>query len=207
MKKALHKLAAILLIVGSIAAIMVTASAEEIVEGRTIAPYDPNTISLGTATLDESEEYFILAETTLHFTVQADVSALPESERNLHTRSAGVDVAMRAEIVVAQKAGTQKLTTFVSVYPDVALYNPLIRSFTVSLKYVNFTDFSIPDSGDGFTVSTNHPSNYLEGTHVSNQSFTSGHTIATTVTINSIVMDNGTWTSGPVSTTQRVTIR
>lgn len=206
MKKALHKFAAILLIIGSIAAMMVTASAEEIVEGRTIAPYDPNTISLGMATLDESEEYIILAKTTLHFTVQADASALPESERNLYTRSANVDVAMRAEIVVAQKVGTQKLTTSVSVYPDVAFYNPLIRSFTVSLKYVNFTDFSIPDSGDGFTVKTNNPSNYLEGAHVSNQSFTKGHTIATTVTINSIVMDNGTWASGPVSTTQRVTI-
>ncbi len=207
MKKALHKLAAILLIVGSIAAMMVTASAEEVVQGCSVAPDGPDAISIGTVTMDASEEYIILAETTLHFTVQADVSALPSSERGMYARSANVDVPMVATVTVAQKSGTQKLTTSVTVRPENLLNTPLIRSFTVSLKYVNYTDFSIPDGGDGFTVRSSNPSNYLSGSHDSNQSFVKGHSIATTVTINSIVMDNATWSSGPVSTTQRVTIR
>ena len=87
------------------------------------------------------------------------------------------------------------------------MYNPLIRSVGVSLKYVNRTEFTIPDSGDGFTIRTSNPTNYLSGTHDSNQSFITGHTIATTVTITSVKMDNGTWSGGPVSASRQVTIR
>lgn len=207
MKKALHKFAAILLIIGSVAAIMTSVSAEEVVQGCSVAPDGPDAISIGTATMDASEEYIILAEMTLRFTVQADVSAVPASERETYARSANVDVPMVATVTVAQKSGTQKLTTSVTVRPENLLNTPLIRSFTVSLKYVNYTDFTIPDGGDGFTVQSSNPSNYLSGSHDSNQSFVKGHSIATTVTIQSIVMDNATWSSGPVSVSRRVTIR
>lgn len=207
MKKASHKFAAILLIIGSVAAMMASVSAEEVVQGCSVAPDGPDAISIGTATMDASEEYIILAEMTLRFTVQADVSAVPASERETYARSANVDVPMVATVTVAQKSGTQKLTTSVTVRPENLLNTPLIRSFTVSLKYVNYTDFTIPDGGDGFTVQSSNPSNYLSGSHDSNQSFVKGHSIATTVTIQSIVMDNATWSSGPVSVSRRVTIR
>ena len=102
---------------------------------------------------------------------------------------------------------TTRLTTTVVVRPESLLDTPLIRSFHVSNKYVNYTDFSILDSYDSFTVSTNSPINYLEGSHDSSQSFVSGHEIAISVTISNVVLDNGTWSGSPVTASRRVTIR
>ena len=206
MKRFLRRMTAIFLTVGLLAMIPVFASAET-VDGCSIAPDAPGTISLGTAALDESEDFTVLAEMTVRIVVQMNAEDLPEAARARATASGTVNVPLAATITVAQKKGSTKLTTSVTVRPENLMYNPLIRSVGVSLKYVNCTEFTIPDSGDGFTIRTSNPTNYLSGTHDSNQSFITGHTIATTVTITSVKMDNGTWSGGPVSASRQVTIR
>ena len=205
MKNTLRKFAAVLLVVSSVATPVIPASAE-VVNGCSVAADSSDSVSLGSATLDEDEDYTILAEMTLHFSVQVDSSTLPAANQEISTTSANVDVPMVATITVAQKSGTQKLTTSVTVRPENLMYNPLIRSVKIKLKYVNQTESTIPDSNESFTIQTNNPSNYLSGTHTSNQSFIKGNRIATTVTIQSISMDNGTWT-GPVSASRTVTIK
>lgn len=205
-KNFLKRVAAALLLLCLLPATVISAAAET-VDGCSFAPDTPDTISLGTAALDESEDFTVLAEMTVRIVVQMNAEDLPESEQTQFAASNAVDVPLVATITIAQKKGSTRLTTSVTVRPENLTYHPLIRRVGVSLKYVNCTETTIPDSRESFTLQTSSPTNYLSGTRDSTQSFITGHTIATTITINSVTMDNGTWSGGPVSVSRRVTVR
>ena len=208
MMKSIKRVIAIMLCLSAILSLSLSASAADIVQGCTVPPDGPNSISAGYASLDDSAGYDILTQFDMHFVVQVDADTLPEDVRStLSPTVTSVDVPLYATVTVAQKRNTTRLTTTVVVRPESLLDTPLIRSFHVSNKCVNYTDFSIPDSYDSFTVSTNSPINYLEGSHDSPQSFVSGHEIAISVTISNVVLDNGTWSGSPVTASRRVTIR
>ena len=164
-----------------------------IVNGCSVSPDTPGTISLGSAAMDASADFTVLAESTLHFTAQAD--------------SSGVDVPLTAVITIAQRAGSTALTTSVTIRTDDPDCAALIHSVTVSLKYVNHTESTTPDSGDGFLLCTDAPTNYLSGVYGSNQTFTPGHTIAVSATIDTPVLEHAAWTGEPVSTSRLVTVR
>lgn len=206
--KSIKRVVAIILCLSAILSLSFSASATDIVQGCTAPPDGPNSISAGFASLDASEGYDILTQFEMRFVVQVDADALSaEARSTLSPTATTVDIPLYATVTVSQKRNTTKLTTTVVVRPESLLDTPLIRSFHVSNKYVNFTEFSIPDSYDSFTVSTNSPINYLEGSHDSTQSFITGHEIAVSVTISNIVLDNGTWSGSPVTASRRVTIR
>lgn len=206
--KPIKRVTAILLCFAAMLSLSLSASATDIVQGCTVPPDGPDSIAVGYASLDDSEGYDILTQFDLHFVVQVDADTLPADVKStLSPTAATLDVPLYARVTVAQKRNTTRLTTTVAVRPENLLDTPLIRSFQVSNKYVNYTDFSIPDSSESFTVSTNHPIDYLEGSHDSAQSFISGHDIAISVTISNVVLDNGTWSGSPVTASRRVAIR
>lgn len=166
------------------------------VDGCSVAPDAPGTISLGTAVMDESADFTVLAEMTLHLVVQVEADD-----------AAAVDVPVTADVTLAQRNDSTKLTTSVTLRSEEPEYEALIRSVGVSLKYVNYTESTTPDSGDGFAVRTETPTNYLSGVRDSNQAFAAGQTIAATVTITALALDNGSCSTTPVSASRLVTIR
>ena len=61
-----------------------SASAHEMIPGCTVPPDGPNAISVGQATMDDSQGYDILAQFELRFEVEMDVDALPADLSLIH---------------------------------------------------------------------------------------------------------------------------
>ncbi len=185
-----------------------SASAHEMIPGCTVPPDGPNAISVGQATMDDSQGYDILAQFELRFEVEMDVDALPADVQSiLDSTEDSLSVPLCAAVTVVQRRGTTQLTTDIVVRPENSQDTPLIRSVSVAHKYVNYTDFSVPDSYESYTIGTDSPGSYLEGVHDSHQAFASGDEIAISIAVSSLDMDNAVWPDGPVTASCRVTVQ
>lgn len=199
----------ILLAVGVSVGSTVAADAQQtrtIVRGYTTPPESENSISLGTAQVDDSNEYIILAEIPITLTVQVAAEDVSDETAAAYAASDTVDVELYATITLAQKRGTTKLTTTVVVRPESLLDTPLISSVSVSERFSNKTEFELPDCTDSFTIVASPASNYVEGSNTTPYSFISGHTIMAIITITDIQLENGTWSGGSFSVSREVTI-
>lgn len=124
------------------------------------------------------------------------------------SRNSSVADEIGADIEIYQLTGTNRIRTVIEVQSVNYWSGVQISRFSSTIRYTNYTDFSIPDSQDSLTKTTTAPTNYLKGTKDSSASFISGHTIAVTVTINDVQIVNAeNFDFTPASHTVRVTIR
>lgn len=152
-------------------------------------------------TVDDGD--YIVLDT---FQIPLSVTIYNEGENGM--RSASVDVEIGADVVIQQLTGTNKIRTVIEVQSADYWSGVQIKSFSATINYTNYTDFSIPDCQDSLSKSTSSPSNYLIGTKDSSASFVTGHTIAVTVTITDVQIANAdSFSFTPGSSTTRVTIQ
>lgn len=122
-------------------------------------------------------------------------------------RGANVQVEIGADIQIQQLIGTNKIRTVIEVQSADFWSGVQIKSFSATIRYTNYTEFSIPDFVESFYKSTTSPANYLIGTKDSGTTFITGHTIGVSVTITDVQLANAQLAFTPGSYSTKVTIR
>ena len=123
------------------------------------------------------------------------------------TRGVNEQVEIGADVQVQQLTGTNKIRTVIEVQSANYWSGVQIKSFSATIRYTNYTEFSIPDFQESLYKSTASPTNYLIGTKDSGTSFVSGHTIGVIVSITDVQLANAQLAFTPGSYSTKVTIR
>lgn len=124
-----------------------------------------------------------------------------------NSRGKDVQVEIGADVQIQQLSGTNKIRTVIEVQAADFWSGVQIKSFSATIHYTNYTEFSIPDFQESLYKSTSSPTNFLIGTKDSGTSFVSGHTIGVTVTITDVQLANAQLAFTPGSYSTKVVIR
>lgn len=149
-------------------------------------------------------EYIILSEFTIPIYCSSEDTLQNSRLLEDGTRELG------AYIQIKQHTGTNKIKTTIEVRTRNGWSSIKIKSFACNLKFVNMTEFSIPDITYNLSASVSqaNATNYLSTENITSTAFIPGHTIAVTVKITDIQLYNATLEyTTPVSYTERITIR
>lgn len=141
------------------------------------------------------------------YTLPIQVVNTKNNEASATSSNSTVQEEVVADISIYQQTSTTKIYTKVTVRSSSWYSSLQISSFHCKVTYTNYTDFSIPTAIKTFTASSSNPSNSLSGSVLS-AAQVSGHTIAVTVAISNIVVENvESWEASASNTySTRVTI-